>query len=430
LVAGNQFNIFKAREVASFARLSGLEFRYMDKIYQGHFLTSEGENTCTSEIYLKTNVVQEMLCREEERPLPLNGDDISVHPSTSLFVIGITGTNGKTTVSHLIGEVLKKAGCTPFVLGTLNSGNKDLSTPESVDIAKFMRAHLAKGGTHFVMEVTSEGIDQGRINGIDFDMKILTNITQDHLDYHKTFEHYEQTKLDFMRAGNCCKLFPNDFEGEPIDFTTKLLGNFNLLNIKAAARALRHMGILEKHTRQTLSTCAPPRGRFESVDLGQPYMVLVDYAHTPDGLKNVLEAAKKIAVDRNGRLLVLFGCGGDRDRGKRPKMGKIASDMADFLAITDDNPRSEDGDHIIGEIQRGFTPGFHDYVLIKNRKQAIAFIINNSQKNDVIVLAGKGHELYQEFATETLYFDDREEASKVIRIKSGQQTQAPLALTA
>ena len=188
------------------------------------------------------------------------------HPSEDLYVIGITGTTGKTSVSYLIGEVLKSAGYKPFVLGTLNSGNKELSTLESADIEKIMRAHLERGGTHFIMEVTSEEIDQTRISGIDFNIKLLTNITQDHLDYHKTFEKHQQTKLSFMGEGNAHKVHPQDFKNEPINFTTKLSEDFNLLNVKAAASILRHINVSETIIQKTLSSCSPPKGRLEVVD--------------------------------------------------------------------------------------------------------------------------------------------------------------------
>ncbi len=336
------------------------------------------------------------------------------HPSLDLYVIGLTGTNGKTTTAYLIGEVLKAAGHDPFVLGTFNSGNKDLSTPEPQDILRFMEEHLDQGGTHFVMEVTSEGIDQDRLLGIDFDLKLLTNITEDHLDYHKTFQHYQKAKLGFMSEGHAHKIYPKHFKTEPINFTTQLLGDFNLLNIKAAATALRYMGISEYHIQKTLSLCPSPRGRLESVDEEQPYLVLIDYAHTADGLLNVLNTVKKVAVNRKGRLLVLFGCGGDRDPGKRPKMGKIASDIADFLVVTDDNPRSEDSQDIITEILEGTDSDFSQYVVIPNRKEAIKFIVNKAQKNDVVILAGKGHETYQVLKSETIHFDDCEEAESAI----------------
>jgi len=339
------------------------------------------------------------------------------HPSKELYVVGITGTNGKTTVSYLMGEVLKAAGHNPFVLGTLNSGNRDLSTPEAVDTLRLMRTHLDQGGTHFVMEVTSEGIDQSRILGIDFNLKILTNITQDHLDYHKTFENYKKTKLDFMCEGTSHKIYPEDFEKESIDFSTLLLGQFNLLNIKAAACGLRHMGIAEKYIKQTLSTCSAPRGRLENVEKGQPYMVIVDYAHTPDALENVLSTVKALSSKRQGNLFVLFGCGGNRDKGKRAKMGKIASEIADFMVITDDNPRSEASQDIMHEIVAGLPSDFKAYTLIQDRKEAIGFIINKAQDKDIVILVGKGHETYQVLKSETIHFDDREEARDAIVLR-------------
>jgi UDP-N-acetylmuramoyl-L-alanyl-D-glutamate--2,6-diaminopimelate ligase len=336
------------------------------------------------------------------------------HPSHQLYVIGVTGTNGKTTVAHLLGEVLKAAGYKPFVLGTLNSGNKDLSTPESVDILKFMTDHLGQGGTHFVMEVTSEGIDQERIKHIDFDVKILTNITRDHLDYHKTFQRYKAVKMSFMNEGGAHKIYPENFIDTAVDFTTQLVGDFNLLNVKTAVTTLRHIGISEEQISGTLSSCCPPRGRLESVLAGQKVMVLIDYAHTPDALQNALLTVKKIAKDRNGRLLLLFGCGGNRDSGKRPQMGRVAGDISDFLVITDDNPRLEESQNIMHEIVQGISPDFHEYVLIQDRKKAIEFIINKSQDNDVVILAGKGHETYQVLKNETVYFNDQEEVTKAI----------------
>jgi len=344
------------------------------------------------------------------------------HPSKELYVVGITGTNGKTTTTYLIGEVLKAAGHNPFVLGTLNSGNRDLSTPEAIDTLRLMRTHLDHGGTHFIMEVTSEGIDQSRILGIDFDIKILTNITQDHLDYHKTFEHYKKTKLGFMRDGNGHKIYPKDFEKEPIGFSTLLLGHFNLLNIKASACALRYMKIDENHIQKTLSTCSPPRGRLENVENGQLYMVIIDYAHTPDALENVLNTIKEISSKRKGKLFVLFGCGGDRDTGKRPKMGRIASEIADFMVVTDDNPRSESSENIMTDIVTGLPRDFKDYTLIQDRKKAIDFIINKAQDRDVVILAGKGHETYQILKSETIHFDDREEASDAILLRLKNET--------
>lgn len=336
------------------------------------------------------------------------------HPSKELYVIGITGTNGKTTVAYLVGEVLKSAGFNPFILGTLNSGNIDLSTPEAADILVFMKNHLNKGGTHFVMEVTSEGIDQNRILDVEFNVKLLTNISQDHLDYHKTFERYADAKMGFMADGDAHKILPAAFCETSINFTTQLLGEFNLLNIKAAVNILRHMGIDETHIQNTLSSCLSPRGRLESVDKGQPFLVLIDYAHTPDAILNVLNTVKKIAASRNGRLLVLFGCGGNRDSSKRSQMGQIAGQLSDYLVITDDNPRFEASQDIMDEIVSGIEPDFQEYILIQDRKKAIDFIINKSEANDVIILLGKGHETYQILKSETIHLDDREEAITAI----------------
>ena len=191
--------------------------------------------------------------------------------------------------------------------------------------------HLDQGGTHFVMEVTSEGIDQERIKYVDFDVKILTNITRDHLDYHKTFKRYEAVKLSFMREGGAHKIYPENFADTSVDFTTQLVGDFNVLNIKTAVNALRYIGISEKYISGTLSSCRPPKGRLENVEAGQLFMVLIDYAHTPDALQSALLTVKKIAEDRKGRLLLLFGCGGNRDSGKRSQMGRIAGEISDFF---------------------------------------------------------------------------------------------------
>lgn len=398
---------------------SPIEAKKQDKFYRNAVNIALDIEGISIENYKKeTDLIKKMTLPE----LATYAHSHYGHPSKELYVLGVTGTNGKTTVSYLIGEVLKAAGYTPFVLGTLNSGNRDLSTPLALDTLRLMRTHLDQGGTHFIMEVTSEGIDQSRVLGIDFDIKILTNITQDHLDYHKTFEHYEKTKLGFMSDGDGYKIYPHDIEKEPIYFSTVLLGHFNLLNIKASACALRYMGIDENHIQKTLSSCPPPRGRLESIDKGQLYMVIIDYAHTPDALENVLNTVRKISFKRDGRLYVLFGCGGNRDTDKRPKMGRIASEIADYIVITDDNPRSESSEDIINEIVTGFTSDFRNYMLIPDRKKAINFIVNRAQSKDVVIIVGKGHETYQILKSETVHFDDREEAAKSILLRLKNET--------
>ncbi|NBV41998.1 UDP-N-acetylmuramoyl-L-alanyl-D-glutamate--2,6-diaminopimelate ligase [bacterium] len=333
-------------------------------------------------------------------------------PSKQLKVIGVTGTNGKTTVTHLIAHGLKAAGYKPALLGTLNAA---LTTPESLDIAQAMRAHADAGGTHFVMEVSSHAIHQGRISGIDFDVRVLTNITQDHLDYHKTFEAYKAVKMSFM-AGPGASIYPERFETEALGFSVPLPGRFNYKNFQAAVAVLRHYKIPEPVINASMASATAPPGRFERVSEGQDFDVIVDYAHTPDGLENVLKEARIMADMTQGRVITVFGCGGDRDRTKRPKMGRIAEQIADVVVVTSDNPRTEDPDAIIDEIKTGLERP-DAVVVFVDRRDAIRYAISVAQKGDVVVLAGKGHETYQILGKESVHFDDREVARESIQAR-------------
>lgn len=344
-------------------------------------------------------------------------NDYYDYPSKKLQVIGVTGTNGKTTVTYLISQVLQAAGYVPYVLGTINSS---LTTPESLDIQRLMVDHLAKGGTHFIMEVSSHGIAQSRILGIQFAIKILTNITQDHLDFHKTFEAYKNTKLSFMAEGNNVKIYPEDYKKVTIDFNSPLLGQFNVENMQSAFLALQALKIPDAVIKDALSKAKAPPGRFESIQAGQPYLVIVDYAHTPDGLEKVLLTAKKIAKTRKGRLITVFGCGGDRDRTKRGKMGFVVSQFSDFFVITSDNPRTESQAQITQDIIDGIPKTAPVYQVIEDRKLAIQAAIGLAQDADVVVLAGKGHENYQILKAGKIHFDDREEAQLAIQAAIGQ----------
>ena len=351
----------------------------------------------------------------DRESLGVLADDYFGCPSKKLTVIGITGTNGKTSVTHFVASGLKEAGFHPYVIGTLNS---PLTTPESLDIHEIMAKHLENGGTHFVMEVSSHAIDQKRIAGVRFAIKCLTNITQDHLDYHLTFEQYQKTKLSFMEEGGGLRLYPEDFQKEPIDFPVPLPGDFNVRNIQAAAAILRFCGISTSVISKSLSQVSAPPGRFESIKEGQPFLVIVDYAHTPDGLENVLKSIKDIARKQNGRVLTLFGCGGNRDRGKRPQMGKIATLLSDYVVITHDNPRTEDLDQIITDIVKGIPDNATRYQVIPDRKEAIFSIIKTANPNDVVLLAGKGHETTQILIDGPISFDDRVIARQAIRGRS------------
>ncbi|MFC1771503.1 Mur ligase family protein [Candidatus Margulisiibacteriota bacterium] len=371
------------------------------------FVCLPGGEKYINTAYKKGAVAVLFLTREE---LSFFAAELYDHPSRKMTVVGVTGTNGKTTVTHLVGKVLEDEGHKPYVLGTINS---ELTTPESIDIQRLMSEHYRAGGTHFVLEVSSHAIAQGRVLGIDFDIKALTNITQDHLDYHKTLEEYKKTKLRFMSGGDK-RIFPEDYEKEQIFFKTKLAGAFNIKNIKAAMAILGFCGIGMEAMAKSLSKAVPPPGRFETIDEGQTFKVIVDYAHTPDGLSNVLSTAKELLNDKQARLITVFGCGGDRDRLKRPKMGCIATSMSDYVIVTQDNPRTESQSQIIDDVLEGISED-GAFEVINDRAKAIKIAINIAQENDIIMIAGKGHETYQIFGTETIHFDDREEARLAIR---------------
>lgn len=342
--------------------------------------------------------------------LGLFADQHYHHPSQQLKVIGITGTNGKTTVSQLAHQALTTLGFKSHVQGTLSGA---LTTPESLHTHHAIKKHLDHGGTHFIMEVSSHAIAQDRIAGIQFEIQCLTNITQDHLDYHLTFENYQETKLNWMKSAKNIAIFPEEFLEITLPFTSPLLGKFNHENMQTAVAILRHLGLNDTQIGQGLSTAKAPPGRFETISLGQPFLVIVDYAHTPDGLEKILSEGQHLATKRNGKLWVVFGCGGNRDRGKRPKMAAIATTYADHTIITQDNPRHEDPEQIITDILAGI-PETHPPTILLDRKKAIEWAIHGAKPNDVIVIAGKGHETIQIIGDKTLPFDDREVARQSI----------------
>ena len=336
------------------------------------------------------------------------GNQLYGNPSESLVVMGITGTNGKTTVTHMICEALKKMGKKPAFSGTLNGR---LTTPESIETLQKMRAHKDAGGTHYIMEVSSHGIDQGRHLGITYALRCLTNISQDHLDYHGSLEAYRNIKLRFLNEGDSKRI-----NGETLVFTKdihnpNIKGRFNQENLQLAYACLVAVGEEEGLSRKVLSQISSPPGRYEFIDFGQPFSVIVDYAHTPDGLEKVLSSIKD---EGPKRCLTLFGCGGDRDQGKRAKMGRIASRYSDFLMITNDNPRSEDPDKIISDIKDGI-PTDQPTEVVLDRGEAIKIILSKAQPGDTILIAGKGHEKTQVLANKTIYFDDREIVRSILK---------------
>jgi UDP-N-acetylmuramoyl-L-alanyl-D-glutamate--2,6-diaminopimelate ligase len=385
-------------------------------------------------------------------------------PADDLLMLGVTGTNGKTTTTYLLESILRADGRTTGLIGTVETrvGNESRpgvrTTPESLDLHRLF-AEMRDGGVDAVaMEVTSHALVLRRVAGLRFAVATFTNLTQDHLDFHADMEDYfaakrslfipelaergainaddlygarlaDETSVPSLRFGSGAgaEVRAHDVVFSPsastfrivtpkgdVSVTTRLVGDFNVSNCLAAAATALQAGVGLGAIEKGISSLAAVPGRFEVVDAGQPFTVLVDYAHTPDSLDNVLRAARSLT--RRGRLICVFGCGGDRDKGKRPLMGAVVAQLADVVVITSDNPRSENPDAIIGEIIEGVIAERADGpdVADPDRRRAIEAAVGAARPGDVVVIAGKGHETQQEFADRTIPFDDRAVAHAVL----------------
>jgi UDP-N-acetylmuramoyl-L-alanyl-D-glutamate--2,6-diaminopimelate ligase len=363
------------------------------------------------------------------------------HPTKELQVAGVTGTNGKTTTAFLLHSILEAAGRRPGLLGTIESrvgGERRpaiRTTPEAIDLQRTFREMLEAGDRSCALEATSHGSELKRLIGVRFASLVFTNLSQDHLDLHGTMEAYFDAKRRLFVEGERppaainvadpwgrrlaadrpdaltygfapdAALRPEALEG--IDL--KLKGRFNVENALAAMAGARLLAIDDDAIAAGIEKLEGVPGRFEALDEGQPFTVLVDYAHTPDSLENVLRSARGLTGER---VICVFGCGGDRDRGKRPLMGKIAAELADLAIVTSDNPRSEEPRAIIDEIVAGTEA---DLEIEPDRREAIAQAIEEARPGDVVLIAGKGHEQGQEFRDRTVPFDDREVAREALR---------------
>jgi UDP-N-acetylmuramoyl-L-alanyl-D-glutamate--2,6-diaminopimelate ligase len=367
----------------------------------------------------------------------------------------VTGTNGKTTTAFLLYAILAAAGRRPGLLGTIESrigGERRpavRTTPEAIDLQRDFREMLDAGDRSAAVEATSHGSALCRLDRVRFAALVFTNLTQDHLDFHGTLEQYFDAKrrlftetrppaavnvgdehgrqlAEELRGKNelltfgltdDAELRADDLELGPrgarfraggIELETRLRGRFNVENVLGAVAGARLLEIPDDAIAYGVKELRGVPGRFEAVDEGQPFAVLVDYAHTPDSLENVLRTARDLA---QGRVICVFGCGGDRDRGKRPLMGRIATELADLAIVTSDNPRSEEPEAIIAEI----LAGAGEAEIEPDRREAIARAIGEAEEGDVVVIAGKGHEQGQQFADRTIPFDDREVAREALR---------------
>jgi len=383
-----------------------------------------------------------------------------------LSLIGITGTNGKTTTAFLLDSVLRQAGKTTAMIGTIEyrMGAKTLpapnTTPESLDLARLFSELNTMGGTHATMEVSSHALALGRVYGLHFHTAVFTNFTRDHLDYHGTMENYFAAKKllvdgsggpppryavlnrddewaaklttpgnptevlwyglgkdSMLRArhirwvGNGLR-FEVTFEKEKFEVFSPLAGRFNVFNILAACGAAMTCQLPIETIVKGVEACQGVPGRFERIDEGQPFLVIVDYSHTDDALRNAIAAARSLEPRR---VITVFGCGGDRDRTKRPLMGQVASELSDVVVLTSDNPRSEDPLQIMNDVLVGIRRSDTKTIVEPDRAQAIHKAFEEARTGDLVLLAGKGHETYQIFADRTIHFDDREVAREALR---------------
>jgi UDP-N-acetylmuramoyl-L-alanyl-D-glutamate--2,6-diaminopimelate ligase len=427
---------------------------------------------------LPGSVAARVLVPSSREALARLADAYHQHPSRRLTVVGITGTNGKTTTSLLVEALLGAGGRPTGVIGTIEYRigaqvePASQTTPEALELQALLARMVRVGVGGTAMEVSSHALALSRVDGIEFDVAVFTNLTQDHLDFHRTLEAYRDAKarlftllarsrkpyraavvntddpagaamlaaaaadprvrpITFGLQGGA-ELRPHRWESGmdgirlelasprgPIEIVSPLVGEHNVMNLLGAVGVGLALDMEPRRIGETLSRVSTVPGRFERVEAGQAFLVVVDYAHTPDALERVLTTGRKL-VGPGGRLGVVFGCGGDRDRGKRPIMGEIGARLADRAWVTSDNPRTERPEAILAEVETGIPPaaaGRHESLV--DRRRAIEAAVQWGRAGDVVVIAGKGHETYQIIGTEKLDFDDREVARAALRARGG-----------
>jgi UDP-N-acetylmuramoyl-L-alanyl-D-glutamate--2,6-diaminopimelate ligase len=451
---------YDSREIGKgnlFVAISGLELdghQFIDQAIKNGatavVIEKELQNYQSGVSYLKVD--------NSRKTMAKLGKNFFENPLADIKLIGITGTNGKTTTSFLLYNILKEYAGKAALFGTIKNiiGDEELdssrTTPESIDLYRYFAQMREKGVKYGVMEVSSHALDLYRVEGMEFAAAVFTNISPEHLDYHKNLENYREVKsrlfnllnqdqfavinLDdanaayirdksggenyfYSLASPEADLYTLSYQlhqkgmeyrtGGRIEtlFQLNLGGVFNIYNSLAAVLTADLLGINEGVIQKALTAIRAVPGRFEIINAGQDFQIVVDYAHTPDGMKNVLETAA--AMDKN-RLIVLFGCGGDRDRSKRPAMASLAEKYADYTIVSNDNPRSENQSKIFSEIKVGFSEEFKAYEIISDRKKAIEYAIKMAKKNDLVLLLGRGHEKYQILNNKKIKLDDRQVA--------------------
>lgn len=413
------------------------------------------------ERWLDLDVPQILVPSARQAMGPMSAAVLS-NPASSLTIVGVTGTNGKTTIVHLLDAVFRAAGHRTGAIGTVGAHVAGepvalaRTTPEAPDLQRLLGRMRDAGVTTVAMEVSSHALDQGRVGGVTFDAAVFTNLSQDHLDHHGSMESYFAAKASMFAEGRARHAVLNlddpwgrrllgvpmpvstfgldpgaDVRAEEVRpradglsfrvdgrvVTSPLRGAFNVSNCLAAIASSRVVGVDTTDAIRALAAAGHVPGRMEPVDAGQDFLVVVDYAHTPDSIRTVLAAARPLAT---GRVIVVFGCGGDRDRAKRFPMGAAATEGADLTVITTDNPRSEDPLEIIAEVERGAADGGGRYVVEPDRRAAIRLALAEARAGDVVVVAGKGHEALQELSGGTVPFDDRVVVREELKARGGE----------
>jgi UDP-N-acetylmuramoyl-L-alanyl-D-glutamate--2,6-diaminopimelate ligase len=404
---------------------------------------------------------------KERRALAIASANFYGRPANALKLVGVTGTNGKTTTAFLVDSILQSAGYITGLVGTTGyrtpKGTRSgaNTTPESLDLHQMFAEVRDAGGTHAVLETSSHALAMDRLWGCHFAAAIFTNLTRDHLDYHKTFENYFAAKRHLFEGtgagapdvgiinaddsyssrleGLAARTITYGLTGSPevttkkfaltfdgLEFTahtplgkmeirSPLVGRINVYNILAAIGAGIGLGIPADQIAAGIANLTAVPGRFQRIDEGQPFLVVVDYAHTDDALRNLISTAREVST--SGRIITLFGAGGDRDRTKRPLMGEAAGSLSDLVVLTSDNPRSEDPLRVINDVVVGLQKANAKYRIEPDRERALAIAINEAKAGDIVLLAGKGHETSQVLKDRTIEFDDREKAREILRRK-------------
>ena len=445
-ISGIAYDSRKVKPGYLFVAIKGYEtdgHKYIDNAVANGAVAVIGEESpecgCT---YVKVE--------DSRKALAICGAAYYGNPQDSLKIIGITGTNGKTTTTYLVRQILMMKGLRCDLIGTnqIIIGDEvvesNRTTPESLDLFEIFHKMVKSGGEYVIMEVSSHSLYLDRVYGVTFETSLITNITQDHLDFHKTMENYAEAKaklfkvsksgaanaddgyFDVIMNNASCKMISYSIDGDSdikannlkmsergvifdincggtdCEIRLGIPGKFSAYNALGAVCVCLNLGLDIEDIQKGLVLAKPVKGRIEVVHIPTPYTVIIDYAHTPDGMENIISAVRGFAT---GKVITVFGCGGNRDSSKRPKMGKIAEDMSDIVVVTSDNPRCEIPGDIIKDILQGMTKDNH--IVVENRKEAIRKAMEMAQEKDIIILAGKGHETYQEIEHVKHDFDER-----------------------